>query len=349
MFKYNLKKITNLSVSLLFALSLSVLNVDGIDVKTFAKEISKNAVNETSDNSMEETSINTLNNIKLNGIYKNKISVSFDALEGIENYYATFGNNETFISNSENNETISLSFKAAKGSLITDDIKVYPITEDITEFDISSLDEDSCYSIPADSLKLIPVAPDKVTVSEAFPTLGDVTMSANRAPYADGVQYKVIKQGKKTLKKKTVKYKKSTTKVIYQTITGVDNKKFYKVKIRSYINFNGKKKYGAWETRYITNQVNLSGESVGLNNCISLKWDKIKGAKNYTIYASTKSSKDFKKIATLKGNKKNIKKVSGKNLSSGKKYYFYVIANKKSGGKTYSSPIRYALDVTYIK
>ena len=297
---------------------------------------------DTSNNTVTTISDDILNSAKQVGIYKNKIVFSFNAIEGVSTYHITFGDKETFISNTENLDSLSSSFAVKKGTEITSDINIYPLLDDFVV-------DSPVITIKASDLKLIPVAPSKVTVSEAFPSLGDVIMSFNRAAYADGIQYKVYKSGSKVLKKKTIKYKKDTTKVGYSTINGITNSKFYKVKIRSYTTFNRKKKYGSWEVRYITNQVNLSGESNGNNNCISLKWDKIKGAKNYTIYASTNSKKSFKKIATLKGNSKNIKKVAGKKLSSGKRYYFYVVANKKSGGKTYTSPLRYSLDITYIK
>ena len=57
----------------------------------------------------------------------------------------------------------------------------------------------------------------------------------------------------------------------------------------------------------------------------TVSWTKDKSANSYTVYYSTKKNSGFKKLTVIK-NSADIKK-----LSSGKTYYFKVVANKKAG------------------
>ena len=63
-----------------------------------------------------------------------------------------------------------------------------------------------------------------------------------------------------------------------------------------------------------------------------VKWGKVTGATNYTVYYSTSKNSGYKKAGTTSGKSYTVKK-----LKPGKTYYFKVVANKKVGGKTYTS------------
>ena len=63
-----------------------------------------------------------------------------------------------------------------------------------------------------------------------------------------------------------------------------------------------------------------------------VKWSAVRGAKNYTVYYSTSKNSGYKKAGTTSGKAYTVKK-----LKPGKTYYFKVVANKKVGGKTYTS------------
>ena len=63
----------------------------------------------------------------------------------------------------------------------------------------------------------------------------------------------------------------------------------------------------------------------------TVSWTKVKSANSYTVYYSTKKNSGFKKLTVIK-NSADIKK-----LSSGKTYYFKVVANKKAGKATVTS------------
>ncbi|MBQ9180244.1 MAG: Ig-like domain-containing protein, partial [Firmicutes bacterium] len=62
---------------------------------------------------------------------------------------------------------------------------------------------------------------------------------------------------------------------------------------------------------------------------IKLQWSKVKGAKQYTVYANQCGKKNkYKKLATVKASKKalNVKKVAGKKLKKATNYKFLIIA-----------------------
>ena len=63
----------------------------------------------------------------------------------------------------------------------------------------------------------------------------------------------------------------------------------------------------------------------------NVKLGKVSSADSYTVYYSAKKNSGFKKITTAKTS------CSIKNLTSGKTYYFKAVANRKSGGKNYTS------------
>ncbi len=79
---------------------------------------------------------------------------------------------------------------------------------------------------------------------------------------------------------------------------------------------------------------------------MNIKWGKIKGATSYTVYASTKKNGGYKKVGTVKGKKNSltVKKLKGKKFKSSKKYYFYIVANKKVGGIKYTSGANYTYE-----
>ena len=69
---------------------------------------------------------------------------------------------------------------------------------------------------------------------------------------------------------------------------------------------------------------------------LTVKWSKVTGAKSYTVSISTKQSKGFKKVKTVKASKRKvvIKKYGKKKLKKGKIYWIRIVPNVKSGKKT---------------
>lgn len=77
-----------------------------------------------------------------------------------------------------------------------------------------------------------------------------------------------------------------------------------------------------------TNSVERLKVTKSGNNAVKLSWNKISGATKYVVYGAKSGSKSYKKLATVKGNKYTVKKISGKKLSAHKLYKFKVVAKK---------------------
>lgn len=107
----------------------------------------------------------------------------------------------------------------------------------------------------------------------------------------------------------------------------------FQYRMRSYTMLAGEKNYGEWsEYGYAIPQADVTATKVS-NTAVWLKWNKVAGAKSYTIYRATKEGGKYKKLATVKKTKYKAKK-----LKAYKDYYFYVKANKVSiGGKNRAS------------
>ena len=179
-----------------------------------------------------------------------------------------------------------------------------------------------------------------IKVTNSYPYSNKVALAWNRAENAKGYQIAVYTmKNKKT--GKTLNVRSSS----YNTIK-MNQKSFYKVKVRAYTQLNnGKKVYGNWGSTYVANQQEVKVRNV--SGGLTASWPKVTGATNYTVYASDKQKKGYKKISTTKSTSYTLKKFKGKNMKKGKKYYFYVVANKKVKSKTYKSFPQYGFFQTY--
>ena len=179
-----------------------------------------------------------------------------------------------------------------------------------------------------------------IKVTNSYPYSNKVALAWNRGGNAKGYQIAVY-----TMKNKKTGKTLNVSSNSYNTIK-MDQKSFYKVKVRAYIQLNnGKKVYGNWGSTYVANQqiVKVRNVSGGL----TASWPKVTGATNYTVYVSDKAKKGFKKVSTTKSSSYTLKKFKGKSLKKGKNYYFYVVANKKVKSKTYKSVPQYSFYQTY--
>ena len=124
----------------------------------------------------------------------------------------------------------------------------------------------------------------------------------------------------------------SADKIVYS--------KWHKARVRAYVNINGVKKYGAWSAySYMGHQPEvISAKQVGSKNQVKVKWDTISGSTGYTVYMSTKKNSGYKKVGTTKKTNLTVSKIGKTKLKKNKTYYVYVLANKKVGKTTYSSP-----------
>ncbi len=194
-------------------------------------------------------------------------------------------------------------------------------------------------SVPSDP-SVVTTAPGKPSTANF--NLGSYSGSSGYASFratdpagkASGYEVQVfkVKGGKKV---KTITSTTTTT----STYRFAKNTPF-KYRIRYYTISNGQKLYGKYSGyRYFTLH-KISGKRTynwSSSNCkIKMKWGKVKGAKNYSVYISKRSNGGFKKVKTLGKNKTSITmtKMGKKNLSRFTKYYIKVVANVKVGKKT---------------
>ena len=133
---------------------------------------------------------------------------------------------------------------------------------------------------------------------------------------------------------------------------GIKNNQIYKVQVRAirtpYSSYStvGKQVTGWSAAEYMFTQPTITSAKVK-GGKLTIKWDKINGATNYTIYASTKQSKGYKKVGSVSSKKGSftIKKLKGKKFKAGKTYYVYVVANKKVKGKVITKDVTYTYQI----
>lgn len=146
-----------------------------------------------------------------------------------------------------------------------------------------------------------------------------------------GYQVKVYNTKNKCIETYTSNYNR-----IY--INDLSGKTCATVKIRSYIDINGKTKYGAWSSK--KNIVpNVYGTVTKREGSLSINWQKVTGATGYDIYVTTSYNGTYKKVASVSKSKKSYKltKFKGKKIKFSNTYYVSIVAKRKVGSKTYKS------------
>lgn len=153
----------------------------------------------------------------------------------------------------------------------------------------------------------------------------------------DGYEYAIYKQKSGALAKLESTISSSTS------FYGLSRKSVYYVRARAYIyDSNGNKVYSQWSGKeYFVPQPKLSKKGSKLKrNQIKLKWAKVSGASNYTIYIRKRGGGKWTKVKTVSGKKSSytIKKYKGKSINiRNNSYEVTVKANSKIGGRKYSS------------
>ena len=119
--------------------------------------------------------------------------------------------------------------------------------------------------------------------------------------------------------------------------------------MRAYVELSGgTTKYGAWSNwSYTSRQPELEIKNVGGGQ--KLTWNKVDGAKNYTVWVSTREKTGFKKVKTTTKRALTVKKCGKSALKSGRTYYYTIVANKKIGKKTYQGSKTHSFSMTYYK
>ena len=154
---------------------------------------------------------------------------------------------------------------------------------------------------------------------------------------ADGYEIRLYNQKGKQVKKVNAKADKSSIR--RYTFKDLKDSN-YRVKVRAYNTFKGKKYYGGWSSKdYAFRQP--ASAAMFSNGLLYIKWEKTKNVSGYDIYVNDKKSGTFKKVKSVGKNATmtSVKKLRGKSFKNNKTYYYYVVAKKKVGKKTFTSSL----------
>lgn len=112
----------------------------------------------------------------------------------------------------------------------------------------------------------------------------------------------------------------------------------YRVKVRAYNTFKGKRYYGKWSTQDYAFRQPASAAAFS-NGLLYIKWEKTPQVTGYDIYVNDQKSGTYKKVKSVGRNTTmiSVKKIKGKSFKNNKTYYYYVVAKKKNGKRLYTS------------
>ncbi len=262
--------------------------------------------------------------IKQTAATSNSVTLSWDASAGATGYMIRFG---TTAGKSKDIQKISTT--SCKLTGLEPDSKyyvaIYPIITVTSKFYASQNG--------VDNAKVVTTAGAPKTIKlEDWDVKTNILMFSwdNSAKYESGYELELSKADGTVIKKYNISGRRANLKAFVNK--KVKNTPFA-YRMRSYTMLAGAKNYGDWSAYgYAIPQANVTATKVS-DTSIQLKWDKVAGAKSYTVYRATKEGGKFKKVATVKKTKYKMKE-----LKTYKDYYFYVKANKvKIGGKNRNS------------
>ncbi len=269
-----------------------------------------------------------------------KISFSWSKVSGANCYdvgYKKYGST----AEAKFKETTKTSYSISASADTCYTVAVYPMRKSSTGYiagDDNLAKSAFMYTIPRKVTKL------KLYSTGGTSRLSNIaTFSAKLSNAADGYQYELRDYNNKKITTKTVGLNATNTaNNLIQFKQGLKSGQFMRIRIRPYVNWNGKKKYVTKWSDYVwfaptpkTVKAAIS-PSQRVEDGLIISWSKIKGANNYSVYVSRSRNSGYKRVTTTTSTKYNLRTFNGSQLTTGT-YYYYIIANKKSGGKTYKS------------
>lgn len=277
------------------------------------------------------TAPNKAENVKQTSATASSMTVSWDRVDGATSYeVCKYQNNAEYVVGTTTATSYTIT---GLNNKIKFPFSVYvrPVRNIGTYI---AKDKSAWYSvddIASYNIKLVPAKVSNVHISNFWNNIKEVSFAFNLTEHADGYVYELYNYKNKKISSGTA----STYSTYLKNISG----QFYKLRVRAYTTVNTKVLYGEWSDYTIFAQqpkVNIKRSGYKLK----VSWKKVKGAKNYTIYMSTKQRSGYKKVATTKKASYKVSKFKKKKLSKKKTYYIYVVANRKIGKKTYKSDIQ---------
>lgn len=125
------------------------------------------------------------------------------------------------------------------------------------------------------------------------------------------------------------------------------NGSYYRYRVRTYLEVNGKKAYSNWsDYNTVAIPKKITAKTSRSKRQLSLNWSAVSGASQYAVYVSDKENSGYKKVGTVKSRSITIKKYGKKSLSKGKKYYVRIVPIAKIGNKNVSAKVYEYVSVT---
>lgn len=248
---------------------------------------------------------------------ENSITIQWNAVSGASKYAVNIGkfgssasNFLGYIGNRKNSAKIN---KLKAGTAYT--VKITAVSSAGTSISSRTVDCTTLYS--------------KVSIKSSYAsTSGGYTFNMNTVNPANSITgYKVIYQSS-AARKQITKYFNTR----YSFTIGTSGNTFYQVKIYPYLILNNKRYVSTTPTvRYIANGIVLQ-KAGNTNTSMSIKWNKVSGANNYSIYIKYPGNTSFKKVKTTTSNTFTLT-----GMKKNTKYGVKVIANKKVKNKVWHS------------
>lgn len=281
-----------------------------------------------------------IKNLKQSSATTSSITLSWDKVPGVAGYriYNQYPSDSVApIATTTTNSVVIKNIKSTTNNSYY--VKAY---YQCGSFVKNSSDYSSFYS---SNVKLKPanIKTRDISIPYYFSSSKKIEVRVNKQEKTTGYQIKAYKYNGK----KAVAFIKNGTSSYGEYVANINPYCFYKIQVRGYSVINGKNVYSdKWTTIYTAHQPEVKMKVNSQKNGYNLTWDTVKGATSYTVYASTKQKSGYKKVATVKKTSYKFTKLNRKALKSGKKYYVYVVANRKVGKTTYKSDASYCYYLT---
>ena len=194
----------------------------------------------------------------------------------------------------------------------------------------------------SDSVVTLPGKVTNVNQVKWWYYIQSVDIQWDRQTGVNGYEYIMKDESGKTIANGTKTYYSGNS-----LSQSVKNNTVYNLVVRAYSIINGQKYYGEYSDKaYFFTQPMVKSAKIN-NGKLELKWEKVRGVTSYDIYISNKEKTGYKKVKTVGKNKTSVKlnKFNKKKFVKGKKYYVYIVANKKVGKNTYTSGRLYSYDI----
>ena len=284
---------------------------------------------------------NQIQNLKQTGATETSLSLSWKGYEGANAYQLIYmkKGSTTKKTVSLGNVTSCTLKKLSKNAKY--EIWIWPVMESASGYRALTGDGRDFYWY-----SVVPTKVKGVEAEFSDPTSNYLYLRWKQSESAEGYQYQIYTD---TGKKPLLSGKKPTNgEGISFSSDKLKGSRFLKVRVRGYVEANGKIKPGAWsDWTYFSRQpqIRLKNTKSG----VKLTWNKISGAHKYTVYVSDNRYSGYKKSVTTAKTTATVKKYDKSSLKSGRQYYFMAVANKKVGDKNFKGAGNYCYWITYKK